>query len=177
MYYDPYGLQVGPPGTAESFIPIWGSGREAIDDFQNGRYVWGTVNGVLAGSDVFLVGTTVKAFCKGAWKTGSNAWRATRRWYGRTRELAKGTPVHHWAIPQEAMTKGSFLEAVGNQPWNLMPMESQAFHNAVHGWGPNAFNLAERAWYGSPTWARVVGADLAGKSASAGFDNDCGCKN
>ena len=176
-YVDPYGLQVGPPGTAESFIPIWGSGRESIDDFQNGRYIWGTINGALAASDVFLVGTTVKAFCKGAWKTGSHAWKVTRDSYGRTRGLAKGTPVHHWAIPQKFMTEGSFSETIGNQPWNLMPMESRAFHDAVHGWGPNAFNFGERVWYGSPTWAKVLGADIAGKGANAGFDNDCGCEN
>lgn len=70
------------------------------------------------------------------------------------------------------------MEAVGNQPWNLMPLESQAFHNAVHGWGPNAFNLGERGWYGSPTWVKVLGADLAGKGLSAGFHNDeCECEN
>jgi RHS repeat-associated protein len=177
-YFDPNGLQVGPPGTAESFIPIWGSGREAIDDFENGRYVWRAVNGALAVSDVFLLSTTAKALCKGAWKTGSHAWKGvTRTWYGRTRELAPGTPVHHWAIPQSWMTRGSLLEAIGNQPWNLMPMESQAFHNAVHGWGPNAFNLGERLWYGSPTWAKVSGANVAGKGLNAGLDNECKCEN
>jgi hypothetical protein len=169
---------VGPPGLGESFIPIWGSGRESISDFQSGRYVWGTVNGALAISDVLLIGTGIKAVCRGVWKTGSHAWGATRSWYGRTRELAKGTPVHHWVIPQKWMTRDSVLEAVGNQPWNLMPLESRAFHDAVHGWGPNAFNLSERVLYGSPTWAKVLGADLVGKSFSAGFDNDkCGCEN
>jgi len=45
LYIDPLGLDVGAPGLAESFIPVWGSGREAINDFQTGHYVWGTVNG------------------------------------------------------------------------------------------------------------------------------------
>lgn len=46
---------VGQPGFGESLIPIWGSGRAAVDDFQNGRYAWGTANAVLAITDVFLV--------------------------------------------------------------------------------------------------------------------------
>lgn len=46
---------VGDPGTFESLIPIWGAGRSAINDFQNGRWGWGTVNAALAISDVFLV--------------------------------------------------------------------------------------------------------------------------
>ena len=46
---------VGQPGLLEGVIPIWGSGRAAIDDFQNKRYIWGTVNTALAISDIFLV--------------------------------------------------------------------------------------------------------------------------
>lgn len=32
---------VGQPGLLESMIPVWGSGRAAVDDFQNGRWGWG----------------------------------------------------------------------------------------------------------------------------------------
>ncbi len=39
---------VGPPGVGESLIPVWGSGRQAIHDFQNGSYGWGVVNTALA---------------------------------------------------------------------------------------------------------------------------------
>ena len=62
-YIDSFGLDVSAPGLAEGFIPVWGSGREAINDFQTGQYVWATVNGALAISDVFLIGTTGKAIC------------------------------------------------------------------------------------------------------------------
>jgi hypothetical protein len=173
-------MSIGPvsaPGTAESFIPVWGSGREAINDFQNGSYGWGTFNSALAASDVFLVSDLAKAMCKGIWKSGSHKWGVTRKWFGKTRGLPKGTPVHHWAIPQEAMEPGSFLETIGNQPWNLMPMEDRAFHDAVHGWGNDPFNFAERFWYGTPDWAKLLGADLAGKTASATMDDSCGCAN
>ena len=46
---------VGKPGLGESLIPIWGSGRAAIDDFQNGNIWSGIGNSILAVSDVFLV--------------------------------------------------------------------------------------------------------------------------
>jgi len=46
---------VGQSGFWEGVIPIWGSGRDAIDDFQNGKWVWGSINTALAVSDVFLV--------------------------------------------------------------------------------------------------------------------------
>jgi RHS repeat-associated protein len=60
---------VGQPGFWESMIPIWGSGRAAVDDFQNGRYVWGTINGAFAISDVFLVKSIVTAPVKVIGKT------------------------------------------------------------------------------------------------------------
>ena len=49
------GKGVGQPGFWEGLIPIWGSGRAAIDDFQNGRYIWGTINTAFAVTDIFLV--------------------------------------------------------------------------------------------------------------------------
>lgn len=50
---------VGEPGLAESLIPIWGSGRESINHFQHGNYVRGTLWGVMAISDVFLIKSLV----------------------------------------------------------------------------------------------------------------------
>ncbi len=43
------------PGFAESLIPVWGAGRQAVHDFQNGNWGWGLVNTAMAVSDVFLV--------------------------------------------------------------------------------------------------------------------------
>ena len=45
-------------------IPIWGSARAAVDDFQNGRWGWGIFNSVMAVSDVFLVKSLVTAVGK-----------------------------------------------------------------------------------------------------------------
>ena len=52
---------VGEPGFAESLIPIWGSGRAAINHFQRGEYGWGAVHSALAITDVFLVKSIVTA--------------------------------------------------------------------------------------------------------------------
>ena len=52
---------VGQPGLGESLIPVWGSARAAVDDFQNGRWGWGIFNTVMAVTDVFLVKSLVTA--------------------------------------------------------------------------------------------------------------------
>ena len=145
-WVDPLGLEVG---FWESMIPVWGSGKQAYEDFNCGRWGWGLFNTALAITDIIPARAVAGGLIKGAWKGGSNTWKATRAWYGATRNLAKGTPVHHWLIPRGGW--GSHVpDVIKNQPWNLMPMPNQKFHNAVHGWGPDAFNAAERFWYGTP---------------------------
>ncbi|MCM6777269.1 hypothetical protein NDR87_27660 [Nocardia sp. CDC159] len=61
---------IGQPGFLESLIPGWGSGRAAIDDFQNGRWVWGIFNTIMAISDLFLIGTIAKVGAKALLKLG-----------------------------------------------------------------------------------------------------------
>jgi RHS repeat-associated protein len=173
-FVDPYGLDVGEPGFGESFIPIWGSGRQAINDFQTGHYIWGSVNSAVALSDVALVGYGVKALCKGAWKLGSHTWGATRKWYGKTRELAPNTPVHHWAIPQGGWG-GQVPDIIKNQPWNLNPMPDWATHANIHGYGPDPYNAVGRWWYGTPDWAKIGEGSLAGKAANSLRDDACNC--
>ncbi len=56
---------VGQPGTMESIVPVWGSGRAAVDDFQNGRYGWAAFNAAMAISDVFLIKSIGTAVGKG----------------------------------------------------------------------------------------------------------------
>jgi RHS repeat-associated protein len=52
---------VGEPGFAESLIPIWGSGRSAVSNFQKGNIGTGIFYAALAVSDVFLVKSLVTA--------------------------------------------------------------------------------------------------------------------
>ena len=64
-------VPVGEPGFWEGVIPVWGSGRAAINDFQAGHPIWGTVNTVFAISDVFLVKSIATGAGKLIWKTGA----------------------------------------------------------------------------------------------------------
>ncbi len=59
---------VGQPGFFEGLIPIWGSGRSAVDDFQNGRWGWGLVNVAFAVTDVFLIKALATGIIKGVGK-------------------------------------------------------------------------------------------------------------
>jgi hypothetical protein len=177
-WLDPLGLQVGAPGFWESFIPIWGSGRQALHDFECGRWGWGLFNTALAVSDAFMVGSAVKALGKGAFKLGSHTWGATRGWYGRTRGLAKGTPVHHWAIERNGPIGKYVPDVIKNQPWNLNPMPDQAFHTRVHGKGPDPFGPLGRWWNGTPDWAKNAEANAVGRGANAARgDTDCNCND
>jgi RHS repeat-associated protein len=60
---DPYGL-TSQPGFLEGMIPIWGSGKAAINDFECGRYGWAAVNTALAVSDIFAIKALVMALAK-----------------------------------------------------------------------------------------------------------------
>jgi hypothetical protein len=53
--------EVAEPGFMESLIPLWGSGRQSIHDFQQGKYIQGTLWGVMAASDALMVGILAKA--------------------------------------------------------------------------------------------------------------------
>jgi hypothetical protein len=161
-----------PAGTAGSMVPVVGSLRNSVYNYSKGNLVAGTVDAAGAASDVFLVKSVLTGLVKGALKTGSNTWSATRKWYGQAYDVAKGTPVHHWAIPQNGWGK-VVPNWIKNQPWNLMPMESPEFHRAVHGVGTHAFNALERIWYGTPAWSKVMGISVGTRVANeVGGSND-----
>ncbi|PZV77584.1 RHS repeat-associated protein [Algoriphagus aquaeductus] len=149
---------VGQPGTLESMIPIWGSGKAAVDDFQNGKYGWAAFNSAIAISDIFLVKSIATGIGKGAWKLGSHSWSATRKWLNKKGYAESGQPVHHWAIHQSTAKKYG-LEAVANQPWNLMTFPNQSLHfRAGHGLnylGQPGYGALGQYWYGTPTWFKA----------------------
>jgi RHS repeat-associated protein len=74
---------IGQPSELGSMVPVYGSTRSAIDDFQNGRYFWGTVNAISAISDLTGFGALAKIGVKAIIKGGIFA-------YGR-RELSENT--------------------------------------------------------------------------------------
>ncbi|MBE7540203.1 MAG: hypothetical protein HS122_17550 [Opitutaceae bacterium] len=59
------GGTIGQPGFWGSFVPIYGSGRAAIDDFENGRWGWGSINTAMAITDVFLLKALVTEALRG----------------------------------------------------------------------------------------------------------------
>jgi RHS repeat-associated protein len=155
--YEPADLapEISAPGEKEYFIPVWGSGRAAMHNLQNGQWVRATFNGAMAVSDIFLIKTIATGVSKGALKLGSsNTWPATRAWLRKNGQAAYGQPMHHWLVPQG--TWGTKVpEWLKNQPWNLMGMPSTQFHNLLHG-AYGEFGKLEKIWYGSPGWAKAL---------------------
>jgi RHS repeat-associated protein len=166
---EPPCVGVGAPGTKESFIPIWGSGRAAINDFQNGNYGWGLFNTGMAVSDVFLFKSVGTALGKGVWKFGSNTWGATRKWAVKNGYAIPWQDIHHWVIPRNQWGK-IIPNWFKNQPWNFSPLPQKfkdmgytwsEIHRAIEGKSsPLTLNFAERLWYGSPMWPWALGTSL-----------------
>ena len=148
------------PGFAESLIPVWGSGREALADLNEGHDGMAAVNGALAISDLFVAGEVAKGLAKGGFKlAGSNSWNATRKWMGKNKFLDAGEHGHHWLIPQKGWGE-HVPDVVKNQPWNIKRMASPEVHGRIHGpyAGKPRYNPVQGAWFGTPTWSKVVGA-------------------
>lgn len=171
---------VGHPGFAESLIPVWGSGREAVADFQEGDYAGAALNGALAASDLFLAGSIAKGVAKGGVYVAENvakkapyAWKKeVRPWMIDKGYLKPGQHGHHWAIPQNVWGK-NVPEWLKNQPWNIKPMPEGPAGAEMHGRMTNAykgkpqFNAVERYVYGTPTWSKVAGGAAVGHPMAA----------
>ncbi|MEN2416224.1 hypothetical protein [Flavobacterium mesophilum] len=133
-------------------IPIWGSGRAAIDHFQNGNYWRGTFYKAMAISDVFLVKSIFTGLAKVGLKiAGSSSWTATRKYY-----LEKGfakpyQPLHHWLIQQNGRIGKFVPNMIKNQMWNLKPFATASMHmRAGHGYnylGEQGFNFYSTKYY------------------------------
>ena len=112
---------VGQPGFWEGMIPVWGSGRAAVDYFQNGRIGQGLLHTGIAITDVFLVKSAVTALGKlgaslfggFARKGGSNLWIVGR--YNQLSGLEPGLNAHH--VGQKALMK----KFIPNYNWRTAP--------------------------------------------------------
>ena len=158
----------GAPGPLESMIPVYGPGRSAVYDYENGRYGWAAFNSGLALSDLLVAKAVVTGAGKGAFKLGSHTWKATRSWYGRRAAragapLAKFTNVHHWLFEQGSDIGRAMPTWFVNQPWNLMPLSPQA-HRGLHLMRPFDPRLA---MYGMPGWAQAWTVAGAGRGVAA----------
>jgi len=163
------GRNVGHPAFAESLIPFWGSGREAIADWQEGDKVGAALNGALAVSDLFLAGSVVKGLSKGGLKlAGSHTWDATRKYLRKTRKywgvdhplgpfLKTRQEGHHWLIPRNGWGE-AVPDVIKNQMWNIKPMRNKVIHGRIrHPVGElPRFNPVEGWWHGTPAWSKVA---------------------
>lgn len=94
------------PGVVESFVPFWGSAREAVADAYEGDVTGAIVNTGLAVSDLAPGGYAIKAGPKALIKAGgSHTWGATRKWMGRTGIAEARQHVHHGIIPRGGISK------------------------------------------------------------------------
>ncbi len=158
--FDPTPAQ--EPTILEGLIPVVGPYRQAVYDAENGRWGWALLNTALAGSDAVPLRSALGGVCRGAWKSGSTAWRRVRDWLGRRGYLEPGQEGHHWCIPRNDWGK-RIPNSIKNQPWNIYGMPNPTFHDAIHGAGPFRLNLAERVWHGSPPWFRAALFSTAGR--------------
>jgi RHS repeat-associated protein len=171
---DPLGL-VDVPGPWESLIPVWGSGRSAINDFECGRWGWGTFNTALAISDIFLVKSLFTAAGKGLFKVaGSHSWGATRKWMQKRGwyEVVENPEGHHWLMERNQGWAQDLPEWLKNQPPNINVL-SRDVHQAI----PEMGRL-ERLRTEVPEWAKALFLSTAGHAADAArTDNQkCGCQ-
>ncbi|MBP1152676.1 RHS repeat-associated core domain-containing protein, partial [Methylocaldum sp. RMAD-M] len=92
-----------------------------------------------------------------AWKAGSNAWNATRKWLGKeVWNLAKGQHVHHAIIERNSTIGKMIPDVIKNQPWNLTPMPSRQFHEFLHRLDP-----ITRTIVGAPGYVQGTAAGIA----------------
>ncbi len=84
---------VGQPGFWESLIPIWGSGRSAVDHFQRGNWGRGLLFTGLAVTDVFLVKSLVVAGGKLVVKGGAKLLTKEAVTAGEKQVLKEGVGV------------------------------------------------------------------------------------
>ena len=166
-----HGDPIGHPGLAESFVPVWGSGREALADLQEGDYLGAGVNAGLALLDVVPGEAIVDSGLKGAWKFGgSHTWNATRKMMGEANKwtgmkyFEKGEHGHHAFIPQNGWGK-NVADEIKNQPWNIKVLKPEV-HGRIHGRyrGMPQFNVLQRWIHGTPKWSKAAMGGLFGKS-------------
>lgn len=131
---------VGQPGFLESLIPIWGSGRSAVDHFQRGNWFRGLLFTGLAISDVFLVKSIVMAGGKLLVKGGATLLTKKAVTAGEKTLVKEGTEF----------AAGGTMRAFGGlsraAEFGLMPYGQ--LRRAIQGTGLQAHHLIEQRFAG-----------------------------
>ena len=171
---DPFGLDaIAAPGFWESLIPVWGSGRQAIHDFQCGNWGWGLFNTGLAITDVFLVKSLVTALGKVGAKTGAKvAGKEWSHWIPDRLKQARGG----W-IPDSIVDSGLNGQYVTAEEHALNDPFRYRFQDPA--WkAANPLSPAWlRQWNRAPIWARQVWklGGVTGGGAAVNAGRNCGC--
>jgi hypothetical protein len=168
LFYFP---DVGHPGTAESLIPVWGAGREALADAYDGDVLGAVGNGLLAVTDVVPAKALGGVVVKGGFKAAPKAWKVARAALGKEGFAAKGQHVHHWAIPQSGWGKNIPGE-IKNAKWNLKPMPSAEVHGRITGTylGKRQYNPLEGYVRGTPVGVQAGVISAGGHGVAAVVD-------
>ncbi|MFM8911721.1 MAG: RHS repeat-associated core domain-containing protein [Flammeovirgaceae bacterium] len=168
--YNPWAWlkEIGDRDRIPDWVPVFGAIESASQAVDRGDGWAAAGNFALAVSDVFLVKSIAKGIAQGGLSLMTKNykwWSSTRAYLGRTGYAEAGQQVHHWALFRNGAKSGEgFAWWAKSQMWNLMPMKSQVFHQSIHGIGPQPFNLAERAWYGTPTWFKASLFSIGGRT-------------
>jgi hypothetical protein len=156
-------------GTGESMIPVWGSGKQAYNDFQDGNYGSATFNSAMAVSDVFLLKSIGTGLAKGGLKmAGSHSWNATRKHYLKKGFAKPNQPLHHWALQQNQGIGKHAPKWLKNQMWNLKSFSTNSMHiRAGHGLNygrQKGYGAVGRMLYGTPTWFKAGSFSIGGRT-------------
>ncbi|MEH6677531.1 hypothetical protein [Phenylobacterium sp.] len=153
-------------------IPVWGASRGLIADWKQGDRMGMAINGAMLLSELnpLAWGATAysKAGIRAAMKIGSSrTWNATRKRMARAGYFQSGEQGHHWLFRQ-----GSNLPLwLVNHPINVMKLPANV-HKRLHTRdlvnGLDRFSVAERLYYGTPTWLKVEAGRAAGLTAAKG---------
>ncbi len=182
-------------GTAESFAPVWGSGKQAYYDFQDGDYGWAAFNTTMAISDVFLLNSVRKGLGKAIMSKGlyggtkryfgigmsHNYGASVSRWKKMGLPMGSGGSKDHWMFTQKLMEQYEWLKPIGNQAWNLKKFSSHAKHMRFgHGKAFPSLRLKKVPYWrftypimATPTWfkAGVVSGGMRGFEYNKRNDN------
>lgn len=160
-------LRANRPGLAESLIPVWGSARMAIADFEDGNYGLAAFNAAMAISDVFLVKAVATGIVRGGIRLSGHSWTSMRGWMRESGHIRPGEIGHHGIIPQRGWGT-SVPNSIKNQPWNIRSLPEGIhvpIHQSTRQFGPR-FGFVGRVWYGTPTWVPSATMSLGGRVAN-----------
>jgi hypothetical protein len=104
---------IGGTGFWEGMIPIWGSGRDAINDFQTGHWGWGIVNSVFCVLDVVAVVAGAVSFgtVPAGWMAAETTLKAGLR--SVARNVARSTTEHVVESVARGKALGQTLKKAG----------------------------------------------------------------